>query len=94
VTELAILALVSGAIAMAFAACGLFFIDFYRRSGDRLFLAFALSFWTLAAERVILVIVTRGSESEIYVYMLRLLAFLVLLVAIIDRNRRGRHISS
>jgi len=39
---------VSGLIAMGFAVAGLFFLSFWRRTRDTLFVAFAVAFWLLA----------------------------------------------
>ena len=41
-----------GAIAMGFAVAGLYFLRFWRDTGDRLFAFFAAAFWVFAAERV------------------------------------------
>jgi hypothetical protein len=81
--------LLSGAIVMAFAVAGTFFARFYLRSRERLFLAFAVSFWLQALQRLLLATLTRGSENEVYAYLVRFLAYLVLLIAIVDRNRRA-----
>jgi hypothetical protein len=46
-----------GAIVAGCLVVGLFFLRFFRRSHDRLFLFFALSFFLLAAERFMLAVV-------------------------------------
>jgi hypothetical protein len=46
-----------GAIVAGCLVIGLFFLRFHRRSRERLFLFFALSFFLLAAERFMLVVV-------------------------------------
>ena len=80
----------TGIIAMAFWVAGLFFLRFWRDSRDRLFLMFALAFWTLAATRVALVmsgIKTHDENNASYaIYILRLLAYLLIIYAIIDKN--------
>ena len=43
-----------GAAAMGCLTAGLFFLKFWRETHDRLFLMFALAFWMIAAERVVL----------------------------------------
>lgn len=78
----------SGAVMMASALCGLHFFKFWRRSEDRLFLCFALAFWALALERWVLVFVHPSHEFRPYVYGFRLLAFLIIIVAIVNKNRR------
>ena len=80
--------LLSGAIAMGFATAGIFFLRFWWESRDRLFAMFALSFFALAVGRVLLSLLQDLGEQRILLYLLRLTAFLVILVAILDKNLR------
>jgi hypothetical protein len=77
-----------GAAAMACIVIGLFFWRFWRQSLDRLFLMFALAFWILAVDRSVLGLVAFSSEWRGYVFLLRLLAFCLILYGIVDKNRR------
>lgn len=77
---------IMGAIAMASFVAGLFFLRFWRRTGDRLFAIFAFAFWLLGLTRVALVWNTSAAENDL-IYWVRLLAFASILVAIIDKNR-------
>ena len=87
--DLAILnAFLSGAIALGFAAIALFFVSFWRRTHIRLFGLFALSFVLLTIERIVLVTVNVDDEFAPYIYLTRLTAFVVIIGAIIDHNRR------
>ena len=87
--ELTVLnAFVSGAIALGFAAIALFFLSFWRRTQIRLFGLFALAFVLLTIERIVLVTVNVNNEFAPYVYVIRLTAFMVIIGAIIDHNRR------
>jgi Ca2+/Na+ antiporter len=80
-----------GAIAMATLVAGIFFLRFWRQTRDRLFLIFALAFWLLGLTRVGLVLLgDHVEESQTYVYLVRLGAYVLILVAIIDKNRSGR----
>ena len=78
----------AGATALACVAIGVFFFRFWRDSRDRLFLAFAVSFWIFAVNRVVLAALDRDHEARVAVYSLRALAFLVIIGAVVDRNRR------
>lgn len=78
----------SGAIAVASWAIGLFFLKFWKKSHDRLFLIFAVAFWGLALERLTLLSVDPTNEARPYLYLVRLAAFLLLLAAVWDKNRR------
>lgn len=85
-----------GAIAMASTVVSLFFLRFWRDTGDRLFALFAVAFLLLAITRVGLIASTDGpfapadgpAEGLTYWYWVRLVAFLLILAAIIDKNRR------
>lgn len=78
-----------GAACMAGLAIALFFFLFWRRSRDRLFALFGVSFAILSVERVILAAMHAQNEFVPYVYLIRLLAFVVIIVAIVDKNRRS-----
>ena len=78
-----------GALALAAWTAGLFFSHFWSLSKDRLFLLFSLAFWALALHWTALGIVNPPLEATHYLYLLRLLAFVLIIVAIVDRNRRG-----
>lgn len=77
-----------GAIAMASIIAALFFLRFWRDTGDRLFGIFAAAFFLLASTRVGLVLSRAQMEEQTLWYWVRLAAFLLILVAIIDKNRR------
>ena len=75
-----------GAIAMGFAMAGLFFLRYWRESHDRLFLWFAVAFEILALSRALLVFLHEDVETTVVPYLVRLLAFLIFLGAIVDKN--------
>jgi hypothetical protein len=77
-----------GATAMGCAVIGLFFWGYWRQSLDRLFLMFALAFWILAIDRVVLGLVMFATEWREYVFLLRLVAFCLILFGIYEKNRR------
>ncbi|WNG27729.1 hypothetical protein F0U62_29630 [Cystobacter fuscus] len=66
---------------------GLFFLRFWKKTGDRFFGFFAASFWMMALHRVMMLLL-RGGENEhvLVVYLIRLLSFVLILVAIADKN--------
>lgn len=77
----------TGALAMAFAVAGLCFLRFWRDAGDRLFLFFALAFFILAVNRLGLGLVAQGGLKGDALYWVRFLAYALILVAIVDKNR-------
>ena len=79
-----------GAIAMASCVAGLLFLRFWRKSRDRLFALFAIAFWLLSLHWIGLAIAHPSDETRHYFYLFRLAAFLLILWAIIDKNRASR----
>jgi hypothetical protein len=80
--------LVTGAIAMGYGVAGLFFFRFWRKSRDRLFALFALAFFVLTVNRVgSVAFAGTGGGAADHVYWVRLAAFALILVAIVDKNR-------
>jgi hypothetical protein len=79
--------MVSGAIAMGYLVVGLFFLRFWRETRDRLFLIFAIAFSILGGQRVALLFTRHLAESATGLYLVRLFAFLLILAAIVDKNR-------
>ena len=80
----------NGAILMGFVVAGLFFLRFHRRTRERLFAIFAASFFVLGFERIVLACVPPEAEFRPYVYLIRLIAFLLIIVAIADKNRGAK----
>jgi len=80
----------SGAVASGFAVCALYFLRFWRRTRDELFLAFALAFLLLGSGQTILALADIPTEERGSIYLLRLAAFLVIIIAIWRKNRRRR----
>jgi uncharacterized membrane protein HdeD (DUF308 family) len=80
--------LMLGAIAMGCFVAGLLFLRFWRDGRDRFFLLFALSFFVEGFSRVLLALSTRPNEGSPWLYGIRLAAYLLILWAIFEKNRR------
>jgi ABC-type siderophore export system fused ATPase/permease subunit len=80
-----------GVLAMASLVSALFFLRFWRESRERLFAFFALAFIGMAANWVGLAIINQPTDEaqQEYAYIVRLVAFVILLVGIFDKNRRS-----
>ena len=78
--------LMTGMIAMGFVIAGLHFHRFWYDTKDRLFLFFALAFYTLGVNRIARVWTGQEHEQIEVIYWIRFAAFLLILVAIIDKN--------
>jgi uncharacterized membrane protein HdeD (DUF308 family) len=82
--------LLSGAIAMGFCLAALFFFRFWRDTRDRLFALFGMAFLMMAANRIVIALSDHPSSGEEQ-YWVRFAAFVLILAAILDKNRpRGR----
>ncbi|MBK1842554.1 hypothetical protein JHL17_34690 [Azospirillum sp. YIM B02556] len=80
----------TGALAAFYAVAGLFFLSFWRRTRDALFASFALAFALLALNQTVLALGGLEREEQSWVYLLRLLAFLLIIAAIVRKNLEGR----
>jgi len=79
--------LMQGMCAAIALAIGLLFLRFWRESRDRLFLYFAIAFWLMSSSWALLGLLARDADNRPYVYGLRLLAFLLVIAAIVDKSR-------
>lgn len=79
---------IQGAVAMGCFVAGVFFLRFWQHSRDRLFLRFAAAFWTLGLSYVLLGTMPFPSEWRVSVFVVRLLAFCLILAGIAEKNRR------
>jgi hypothetical protein len=81
----------AGCVFMCDAVISLLFTRFYRRTRDRLFIIFALAFAIMGINNILLVFLNPRAETvgNPYLYSIRLLAFLCILVAILDKNRKS-----
>ncbi len=79
-----------GVLAMASLIATLFFLRYWRASRERLFAFFALAFAGLAANWTGLAFIDQPTDEaqQKYAYVVRLVAFLILLIGIFDKNRR------
>jgi uncharacterized protein DUF5985 len=79
---------IQGAVAMGCAVAAVFFLRFWRQSRDTLFFCFSAAFALLSVSYVLLGTVAFATEWRVYVFVVRLLAFCLILYGIFDKNRR------
>ncbi|HZA53574.1 MAG TPA: DUF5985 family protein [Candidatus Udaeobacter sp.] len=79
-----------GAIAMASLTVGLFFLRFWKDTGDRLFLFFAMSFLLEGLNRAALGLSRNPNEDQPFFYFIRFLSYVLILIAIVNKNRSKR----
>ena len=80
----------SGAVAFGFFICGLLFLRFWRRTRDELFVAFALAFVLLGIGQTVLALSNLPTEERGSIYLFRLVAFALILIAIVRKNRESK----
>ncbi len=78
---------ISGMVAAGFFVSGLFFLRFWRRTQDGLFISFALAFWLLGLGQALVALTDIPVEERSWIYLLRLAAFSLILLAIFRKNR-------
>jgi len=81
----------SGMLMMGFLVASGFFWRYARRTGDRFFTLFAIAWLLLALERLGLAMINAPEEPRSAMYVLRLAAFVLIIVAILDKNRKHPH---
>lgn len=82
---------VTGAIFVLCGVAALHFWNFHRQTRERLFGLFALAFATLGVSFLLLAAGDGRSEFRPQVFLMRLAAFLLIIAAIVEKNRRGRN---
>jgi hypothetical protein len=76
----------AGMSAMGFAVAALFFLRFWTRTRDGLFMAFAAAFALLALQQGVITALRIADEDRSWVYLLRLAAFVLIIIAILRKN--------
>jgi uncharacterized protein DUF5985 len=83
-------AMLVGAIAIASLAVSIFFLHYWRTTRDRFFLFFALSFAIEGVNRIVLYHFVGPNEDAPIYFLVRLVAYGLILAAIVDKNRKSR----
>lgn len=81
---------IRGVLFASYAVAGLFFCRFWRRTRESLFAWFAAAFWLMAVERLIMFFANTSEDQYALVHLIRLSAFLMIIVAIANKNRTRR----
>jgi len=76
-----------GVIVTASLAIAGYFFRFWRHTRDLLFLGFAAAFAIIGLNRLALLFAEHPNEGGAWTYSVRLLAYLLILAAIIHKNR-------
>ncbi len=84
--------LIAGALSAGYMVAALFFARFWRDTRDRLFAFFAGAFALLALQRIALALAVDQHHLTTALYGVRLVAFLLILYAVIDKNLGTRRV--
>lgn len=79
----------AGAISMGYATAALMFLKFWRRTKEGLFLAFSAAFLLLGINQALLAFTRVPVEERSSLYLIRLAAFLLIILAFWVKNRRA-----
>jgi hypothetical protein len=77
---------VAGLTTVGYAIAGVFFLSFWRRTRDSLFLVFACAFWLMMLNQALPVLLGIPREEQGGIYLLRLAAFILIIAAILRKN--------
>ena len=80
-------AFLNGGSTMCFLVIATFFARFWRDTRDRLFAFFAVACAFMALNRALIILYPVERDDQPYVYLVRLLAFVLIAYAVIDKNR-------
>jgi hypothetical protein len=82
--------MLTGAIGMASLIAALFFLRYWKTTGDRFFLYFAASFFIQGLNRFFLVQGADAIDDTPIGYVFRLVAYSLIVIAVLEKNRRSR----
>ncbi|MEO6326621.1 MAG: DUF5985 family protein [Thermoanaerobaculia bacterium] len=82
--------IMGGGVVVSYLIVALFFLRFWTGSRDRLFAFFAAAFAILGLQRLAVLLLSGFGEHQALLYSMRLVAFLLIIAAVADKNRRPR----
>jgi hypothetical protein len=80
---------INGAICAGFVIAAAFFLSFWRRTRDGLFLAFSAAFLLMGLAQPLPTLLGLPSEQQAPIYLVRLVAFGLIICAILGKNMQG-----
>jgi hypothetical protein len=76
----------TGAVTLAYLLGAFFFLRFWRRTADRLFAVFAVAFVLFAINQTLTLVLGTTNELRGSIYILRVVGYVLILFAIVDKN--------
>jgi hypothetical protein len=86
----ALILFLSGMLATGYLVIAAFFLRFWKQTRDRFFICFSLAFGLFAVQRAMLVDEFALVESKTWAYVVRLIGFVLIVYAIVMKNREYR----
>ena len=80
----------AGAVTMGYLVAAGFFLRFWRKTRDRLFAAFGAAFVLFALNQFLAAALVVVVEPSSLIYGLRVLGFVLIIAAIVDKNFQSR----
>lgn len=78
--------LVAGGLTVGLGVVALFFLRFWGRTRDGLFLVFSAAFALMAVNQALPIVLNIPQEERGGIYLIRLAAFLLIIVAVVGKN--------
>ncbi len=89
-SELRVEAFLLGMITASSLIAGVFFLKFWKRTHESLFLSFAIAFLVEGLNRIAMLRAEHPNEGSPWTYVVRLFAFLIILAGILRKNYGAR----
>lgn len=80
----------SGAVALGYMLAAMFFLRFWKRTGELLFLSFSVAFALLSVGQIVVASANIYVEDSSAAYLVRFAAFAVIILAVWRKNRPSR----
>jgi hypothetical protein len=77
----------SGAVALGYMLAAMFFLRFWKRTADVLFLCFSVAFALLSIGQIVVASANIYVEDSSAAYLVRLAAFAIIILAVWRKNR-------
>jgi hypothetical protein len=85
-----VLGFINGVLTILYIVAAVFFLKFWRRTGETLFAAFAAAFALLGVAQPVPMFTGAQDEAQAAIYLVRLAAFALIIAAILFKNLTSR----
>lgn len=85
-----LLGFINGVLTTLYLVVAVFFVKFWRRTGDTLFAAFAAAFALLGVAQPVPMFTGAQDEAQAAIYLMRLAAFALIIAAILVKNLKSK----